>query len=70
MAATANVTVDNLIQAGLTRAPLPIERDYKGVHLTGIRIPIGWHGHIVALAAHVNPAGVDMNDGQPGISRG
>ena len=32
--ATTDATVDNLIQAGLIHAPLRIERDYKGVHLT------------------------------------
>jgi hypothetical protein len=32
----ADVTVGDLIQAGLIKAPLPIERDYKTVHLTGL----------------------------------
>lgn len=34
--AAAGVTVDNLIQAGLIRAPFRIEREYKGVHLTAL----------------------------------
>ncbi len=32
----SNVTVDQLIQAGLIRAPLRIEREYQGVHLTAL----------------------------------
>src|ERR1022692_5028455 len=34
-----------------------------------IRVPIRWHGHIVALVPHVNPSGIGMNDCQPGIGR-
>jgi len=41
MVATADATVDNLIQAGLIRAPLSIERDYKGAHLTAVVQPDG-----------------------------
>jgi hypothetical protein len=37
----ADVTIGDLIQAGLIKAPLPIERDYKNVHLTGLVRPDG-----------------------------
>jgi hypothetical protein len=37
----ADVTIGDLIQAGLIKAPLPIERDYKTVHLTGLVRPDG-----------------------------
>jgi Restriction Enzyme Adenine Methylase Associated len=34
--ATSDTSLDDLIQAGLIRPPLQIERTYKGVHLTGV----------------------------------
>jgi hypothetical protein len=37
----ADVTVGDLIQAGLIKAPLRIERDYKKVQLTGLVRPDG-----------------------------
>jgi hypothetical protein len=36
-----DVTLSDLIQAGLIKAPLRIERQYKGVHLTGLVRPDG-----------------------------
>jgi predicted type IV restriction endonuclease len=44
-----DVTVSDLIQAGLIKAPLPIERNYKNVHLTGLVRPDGrveFGGHL------------------------
>lgn len=37
----ADVTLGDLIQAGLIRTPFPIEKEYKGVHLTGLVRPDG-----------------------------
>lgn len=37
----ADATVADLIQAGLIHAPLRIEREYRGVHLTGLVQPDG-----------------------------
>jgi len=41
MGAGADATIGNLIHAGLIRAPFRIEREYKGVHLSGLVRPDG-----------------------------